>query len=55
MACGKESLVVSPGAIQVLPRKPAWLKVRAPGGHNFMRVKGLLRTLDLHTVCEEAR
>lgn len=55
MACGKESPVVSPQAIQVLPRKPAWLKVRAPGGQNFMRVKGLLRTLNLHTVCEEAR
>lgn len=36
-------------------RKPAWLKVRAPGGENFVRLKGLLRTLDLHTVCEEAR
>ncbi|MEE8510759.1 MAG: lipoyl synthase [candidate division NC10 bacterium] len=36
-------------------RKPEWLKVRAPGGQNFMRVKGLLRTLNLHTVCEEAR
>jgi lipoyl synthase len=36
-------------------RKPEWLKVRAPGGQNFMRVKGLLRTLNLRTVCEEAR
>jgi len=36
-------------------RKPEWLKVRAPGGENFMRLKGLLRTLNLHTVCEEAR
>jgi lipoic acid synthetase len=36
-------------------RKPEWLKVRAPGGANFMRLKGLLRTLDLRTVCEEAR
>lgn len=38
-----------------VPRKPEWLKVRAPGGQNFVRVKGLLRTLNLHTVCEEAR
>lgn len=35
-------------------RKPSWLKVRAPGGTNYMRLKSLLRELDLHTVCEEA-
>jgi len=38
-----------------LVRKPAWLKVRAPGGERYTRLKGLLRGLDLHTVCEEAR
>ncbi len=37
-----------------LPRKPLWLKVRAPGGPNYLRLKGLLRDLNLHTVCEEA-
>src|SRR3989441_5132510 len=36
-------------------RKPSWLKVRAPGGPNYMRLKGLLRDWNLHTVCEEAR
>jgi lipoyl synthase len=35
-------------------RKPAWLKVRAPGGPTYMRLKGLMRTWNLHTVCEEA-
>lgn len=35
-------------------RKPSWLKVRAPGGENYVRLKGLMRELDLHTVCEEA-
>ena len=35
-------------------RKPAWLKVRAPGGSNYVEVKRLLRDLELHTVCEEA-
>jgi lipoic acid synthetase len=35
-------------------RKPPWLKVRAPGGPNYIRLKALLRGLDLHTVCEEA-
>jgi len=35
-------------------RKPAWLKVRAPGGPHYMRLKRLLRDTNLHTVCEEA-
>ncbi|HJU76064.1 MAG TPA: lipoyl synthase [Gemmatimonadaceae bacterium] len=35
-------------------RKPEWLKVRAPGGANYSRLKHLMRELDLHTVCEEA-
>lgn len=34
--------------------KPEWLKVRAPGSENYHRLKALMRTLDLHTVCEEA-
>ena len=34
--------------------KPEWLKVRPPAGENYVHLKGLLRTLDLHTVCEEA-
>jgi lipoic acid synthetase len=36
-------------------RKPAWLKVRAPGGPHYMRLKALMRERKLHTVCEEAR
>jgi lipoyl synthase len=35
-------------------RKPSWLKVKAPGGEMYSRLKGLMRELDLHTVCEEA-
>jgi lipoic acid synthetase len=35
--------------------KPAWLKVRAPGGEKFNALKDTFRALDLHTVCEEAR
>jgi lipoyl synthase len=35
--------------------KPPWLKVRAPGGETYHALKGMLRSLDLHTVCEEAR
>ena len=35
--------------------KPDWLKVRAPGSPSFLRLKGLMRELKLHTVCEEAQ
>ena len=35
--------------------KPPWLKVRAPGGESYAHLKSTLHTLDLHTVCEEAR
>ena len=35
-------------------RKPAWLKVRAPGGANYAQVRRVMRDLRLHTVCEEA-
>ena len=35
-------------------RKPEWLKVRAPGSPNYLRLKELMRGLKLHTVCEEA-
>ena len=34
--------------------KPDWLKVRAPGSENYLRLKGIMRELGLHTVCEEA-
>lgn len=41
--------------VQPLPeRKPSWLKVKAPGGPNYLRLKQMMRSLDLHTVCEEA-
>jgi lipoyl synthase len=36
-------------------QKPAWLKVRAPGGARYTELKQTLRKLDLYTVCEEAR
>ncbi|MFN0061642.1 MAG: lipoyl synthase [Myxococcaceae bacterium] len=35
--------------------KPEWLKVRAPRGDNYERVKGIVRQTRLATVCEEAR
>jgi lipoic acid synthetase len=36
-------------------RRPEWLKVRAPGGEDYARVKSMMRSKALHTVCEEAR
>jgi lipoyl synthase len=41
--------------VSLASRKPAWLKVRAPGGEAHARLKRTLRKLDLYTVCEEAR
>lgn len=35
-------------------RKPPWLKVPAPGGPGYRRLKGLLADENLHTVCQEA-
>ena len=37
-----------------LGRKPPWLKVVAPGGEGYTRIKATLARLRLHTVCEEA-
>src|SRR5690349_3326461 len=34
--------------------KPAWLKVRAPGGPNYIRLKGLMRERNLRPAGEEA-
>ena len=36
-------------------RLPSWLKVRMPGGANYLEIRDLLRKSYLHTVCEEAR
>ncbi len=35
-------------------RRPEWLKTRLPVGDNYNNVKRLLRSSELHTVCEEA-
>ena len=60
MALPLVQLTRSPGASRPSPttgwaRKPSWIKVKAPGGENYVRIKQLMRTLGLHTVCEEAR
>jgi lipoic acid synthetase len=63
---GKDSGLVKPKGthqirahegLDVIPlrtRKPEWLKVRSPGGPNYLRLQSLMRSRSLHTVCEEA-
>ena len=40
--------------MDIRSRKPSWLKVRSPGGPNYLRLKRMMRSEGLHTVCEEA-
>ena len=35
-------------------RRPEWLKTKLPVGDNYLNIKRLLRSSELHTVCEEA-
>lgn len=37
------------------PERPAWLKVRFPAGGKYAELQDLMRSQELHTVCEEAR
>ena len=52
-------MLISADQIQELPprpaRRPEWIKVRAPAGRNYERVREIMRSKLLHTVCEEAR
>lgn len=43
------------GAVPRPAKRPSWLKVRIPSGDNYFELKGLMRGLELHTVCESAR
>jgi lipoic acid synthetase len=36
------------------PRKPPWIRVKAPGSPEYHATRRLMRELGLHTVCEEA-
>src|SRR5271170_4402878 len=48
---------ILPGSAPVTatPPRPPWLRVRFSGGKNFQDLDRIMRTLDLHTVCESAR
>lgn len=45
----------SPAPVTARPRRPEWLRVRAPAGENYEDLVQLMRQQRLHTVCEEAR
>src|SRR5512139_1101664 len=52
---------VTPTRDRVIPeaevrplRRPSWIKVRAPSGETYEWLHGLMRSKELHTVCEEA-
>jgi lipoic acid synthetase len=47
MNAGRGGLITS--------KKPEWLRIRAASGDNYVNIKQTLSTLDLHTVCQEAR
>jgi lipoic acid synthetase len=53
-----ETTVIPVSEIQAAPprpmRRPEWIKVRAPTGETYEWLKGLMRSKELHTVCEEA-
>ena len=36
-------------------RKPAWLRVKLPAGPGYSRLRGVIDTNRLHTVCESAK
>jgi len=46
---------IKPEEITQAPqRRPDWIKVRAPSGETYDQLQALMRSKDLHTVCEEA-
>lgn len=50
----RNQMIMPPSVSLKYAPKPEWLKVRAPGGENYLTIKSILRKLTLHTVCEEA-
>lgn len=50
----KSSPAPPPSPASQHPR-PAWLRVKYFGGPNYQELKRIMRSLDLHTVCESAR
>ena len=42
-------------ATPIRRQRPEWLKAKIPGGTEYTRLDGIMRSHKLHTVCEEAR
>jgi lipoyl synthase len=40
--------------VQASPRKPSWIRVKAPTSAGYVETRRLMREHNLHTVCEEA-
>ncbi len=51
----RDGLKAGTGAPAALPRKPAWLRAKAPAGRGFQSVRDIVRQHGLATVCEEAK
>jgi len=46
---------INPETIDTTPiRRPSWIRVRAPSGESYQNLQHLMRSKELHTVCEEA-
>ncbi|WP_374763893.1 lipoyl synthase [Yunchengibacter salinarum] len=45
---------VTPKKDDAIPRKPEWIRVKAPTSREFAETRKLMRAKNLHTVCEEA-
>ena len=41
--------------IQIQTKKPDWFKIKLPSGEQYNKVKNLVKTNRLHTICEEAK
>ena len=49
------SIKNNPEGKTTIGRRPAWLKVQAPGGESYAEIRKMMRSKSLHTVCEEAK
>jgi len=41
--------------LQIKTKKPEWFKIKLPSGERYEKVKKLVKTNRLHTICEEAK
>ena len=41
--------------LQIKTKKPDWFKIKLPSGEQYNKVKNLVKTNRLHTICEEAK